>query len=80
MPRKPLKKLKKKPKFQDWEIDFLKNGPLGDFEDWRRSPYRYHYLDGREIWARMKNEPGVDLNDYPWAMQVYDGGQQAAIR
>ena len=73
MPRKRVKIKEKLGNFADWQIDFMKNGPP---DDWEESPHRWTYFDGRDIWERLKKEPGINIDDFPWAIQAYDGGEK----
>ena len=71
MPRKSRKNKIKKHKFEAWEVSFMKNGPPGEFDDWKKSPHRWQYFDGRDIWRRLQNDPDFNACDFPWAMQAY---------
>jgi hypothetical protein len=70
MPVKPLKRLKKKQNFEPWEIQFMKEGPP-EYEEQKKSPHRWAYLDGYEILLRLKKEPDFNADDYPWATWAY---------
>lgn len=71
MAKKPRKARAKKAKFEDWEIAFMKCGPPGAFEDLKEHPHRWAYLDGYDIWQRLKKEPGFNPDDYPFAVWAY---------
>jgi len=73
MPVKPLKRLKKNPKFEQWQIDFLKNGPP---DNWDKTRERWHYLSliydkaGRELWGQYQNETD-DVSDCFFALEAH---------
>jgi hypothetical protein len=70
MPLKPLRRLNKKRKFEQWELDFMRNGPP-PYEEQLESPYRFFYLDGFSIWQRLKKEPDFNRDDFPWAVWAF---------
>jgi len=68
MAKKPRKTRIKTSNFKDWELDFMRNGPP---DNWKESPHGFAYLDGYNIWQKLKDEPGFDPKDYPWAVWAY---------
>ena len=69
--RKRVTRKSKNLGLEDWQIDFLKNGPPGDFDDWRDSPHRWTYLGGRDLWEKVKAS-GADIKDFPWGVWAYE--------
>jgi hypothetical protein len=70
MRRKRLKQREKLGNFEQWEINFMKNGPP-PYSEQMVSPHRFAYLDGYHIWRKLKLEPGFDPKDFPWALKAY---------